>query len=187
MTIARFSHQLESSNLGKGDVDDLFMMTANRFDATPTGGFIDNWHDQGPSNSDNTSCTPFKILWYSVRVWTTQPCILWSSDVEQYQAVSLGATNDTSFTQFNIANDTVKKWTLTDGGRTWSKLSKAFVSTKRMTGKNGKRYTKTVGKPRYYNNKQFKLQITNVDPRTNTEDSAYYAIIEGAVDYDASR
>lgn len=186
MAIARFSHQIESSNLGKDDTDNLYTMTANRYTTVPTGGFYDNWHDQTPSNTDNVSTTPFRILWYSVRIWTTRPCVMWSSDVEQYRAVQEGSTNNTNFTQFNIANDTIKKWTLTDGGRTWSKLSKAFVSTKTMTGKSGRKYKKTVGKPRYYNNKQFKLQVKNIDPRTTPEDCAYYAIIEGAVDYDAS-
>lgn len=186
MTIARFSHQLESSNLGHTEENDLISLTANRWSSAPTGGFADNWHDQSGSNTANVSETPFKLLWYSVRVWTTRPCIVWSSDVEQYRSVQAGGANNTDFNQFNIANDTVKKWTLTDGGRTWSKLAKTFVSKKRMKTKNGRVYYKTVGKPRYYNNKQFKIQIQNIDPNTTPQDCAFYSIVEGAIEYDAS-
>jgi hypothetical protein len=108
---------------------------------------------------------------------------MWTSDVEQYKMAN--AANDTSFNQFNIANDTIKKYTLTEGGKTWSKLGKAFVRNKKMMSKSGRSYTKRVGRPRYYNNQQFKIQVENLDPTTQTQDIAYYAIIEGVLEYDA--
>jgi hypothetical protein len=183
MTIVRFSHKIESSNLGRGDVDDLFKLTSNRAEAAPTGGFADNWHDQTASNTNNISPTPFKLHWYRVQIWTTGPVVMWTSDVEQYKMAN--AANDTSFNQFNIANDTIKKYTLTEGGKTWSKLGKAFVRNKKMMSKSGRSYTKRVGRPRYYNNQQFKIQVENLDPTTQTQDIAYYAIIEGVLEYDA--
>jgi hypothetical protein len=183
MTIVRFSHQIESSNLGRDDTDDLFRLTSNRAETTPTGGFADNWHDQTASGLNNITQNPFKLHWYSVKIWTTGPIVLWSSDVEQFKMAN--PNNDTLFNQFNIANDTIKKYTLTDGGKTWSRMGKAFVTSKRMTSKSGKSYTKRMGRPRYYNNKQFKLQVKNIDPSTSPSDIAYYAIIEGVLEYDA--
>lgn len=183
MTIVRFSHQIESSNLGRDDTDDLFNLISDRsVTGDVRGGFYDNWNDTAGSNTINKTTTPFKLHSYSVRVWTTGPCILYSSDVEQYKMAN--PNNDTTFRQFNISNDTIKKWTLTDGGRTWSHLGKKFVTRKRMSGKRGS-YTKTVGRPRYYNNKEFKIQLKNIDPNTTPQDVAYYAIIEGILEYDA--
>jgi len=186
MTSVRFSHQVESSNLGKGDIDDLFNLVSNRgITSGTTGGFADNWNDAGPSSGSNVTTTPFKLMSYHIRVWTTRPCILWSSDVEQYRSVQLGTSNDTSFNQFNLANSTVKKWTLTDGGKVWSHLGKDFIKSVTRKSKSGKKYTEKVGRARYYNNKEFKLQIKNIDPNTTPQDCAYYAIIEGRLEYDA--
>ena len=176
MTMVRFSHQIESSNLGRDDIDDLFRLTSNRAEGAAIGGFADNWSDTGSSNTNNITQTPFKLHWYSVKIWTTGPVILWSSDVEQYRMVQLGGTNDTSFNQFNLANDTVKKYELTDGGKTWSRMGTAFV--RKVNGK-------WKGRPRTYDNKSFKLQVKNIDPNTETQDIAYYAIIQGKLEYDA--
>lgn len=178
MTIVRFSHQIESSNLGRDDVDDLFKLTSNRAEPTgqPTGGFLDNFSDTGPSNTNNISLTPFKLHWYSVKIWTTGPVVMWSSDVEQFRMVQVGNSNDTSFNQFNLANDTIKNYELTDGGKTWSRMGKAFVRKVKGEWK---------GRPRTYNNKSFKLQVKNIDPNTTPQDIAYYAIIQGKLEYDA--
>ena len=176
MTIVKFSHQIESSNLGRDDIDDLFKLTSNRAQTVPVGGFASNWNATGPSNTNNITETPFKLHWYNVKIWTTGPVVLWSSDVEQYRMVQLGGENDTSFNQFNLANDTVKKYTLTDGGKTWSRLGKAFVYKSKGQWK---------GRARKYDNASFKLQVKNIDPNTTPQDIAYYAIITGKLEYDA--
>ena len=185
MTIVKFSHQIESSNLGKDDVDDLFKLTLDRTLTAGVGGFADDWDDAVPSNTENSSPLPFKLHNYFIRVWTNRPCILWSSDVEQYYMVKTGGSNDTSFNQLNISNRTIKKWTLTEEGRTWASLGSTFVKYKKRKSRNGRMYTERVGSPRTYNNKQFKLQLKNVDPSTTPLDCAYYAIITGTLEYDA--
>ncbi len=186
MTIVRFSHQVESSNLGRDDTDDLLKLISDRRSTGGnTGGFYDNWNDTVGSNTSNKTTLPFKIHSYHLRVWTTGPCIVFSSDVEQYGMVATGGEEDTRFNQVNISNDTVKKWSLTDGGKTWSHLGKDFVYYKKMKSKSGKTYRKRMGNPRFYNNKSFKLQIKNIDPNTTPSDVAYYAIIEGVLEYDA--
>ncbi len=185
MVKVRFSHQIESSNLGRDDTDDLFIMTSNRFDLSQTGGFADNWNDTIPSQTSNSTVSNFKLHSYHVRVWTTGPAVLYSSDVDQYKMASLGGAIDTSFNQLNIANRTIKKYTLTDGGRTWAHLGKDFVRyQKYFSKKMKKQMSKKVGSPRNYDNKQFKIQITNKDPNTTPQDIAYYAIISGVVEFD---
>ena len=185
MVKVRFSHQIESSNLGRDDTDDLLKLTSNRFDLTATGGFFDNWNDTIPSQTDNSTSSPFKLHDYHVRVWTTGPCVLYSSDVEQYKMVDQGGSNDTSFNQLNIANRTIKKWTLCEQGRTWSHLGKDFVRySSYFSKKMNKKMSKRVGRPRTYDNKQFKVQLKNIDPNSTPQDVAYYAIITGTLEYD---
>lgn len=185
MTIVRFSHQLESSNLGRDDTDDLIQLISNRFELSQSGGFADSWNDTIPSQTVNSTGTLFKLHSYHVRVWTTGPCVLYSSDIEQYKMVDQGGQEDTSFNQLNILNRTIKKWTLTDQGRTWSHLGKDFVRYRMEYDRDlKKKISKKVGSPRTYNNKAFKLQIKNIDSNTTPQDVAYYAIIEGVLEYD---
>ena len=99
--------------------------------------------------------------------------------------VDQGGQEDTSFNQLNLANRTIKKWTLCDGGKTWSHLGKDFVRYKKVWDHDLKRkVSKRVGSPRSYMNKAFKLQLKNVDPNTTPQDVAYYAIIDGVLEYD---
>jgi len=188
-------NRLESTNLNHNSTDSLVELRADRPHAA-LGGFSDNWDDTA-NNSDNihSSPTPWKMHYYRCRIFINQPSVVYSSEIRNYDLASqaLGGA-DSSFDQRNLANGFIKKWTLTNGavtgpagatgfggGGKWSYLGHNF--TKRVWSKKKGRYV-TVGKPRYFNDACFKIQVKNLSPVD--ADATYTAIIEYGLDYDAT-
>ncbi len=180
MVFVRATAQLESADLARDETNTLMNIISCR-DCTVDGGFLDAWDDNGPGeNINNTNNTPVKLHYYRVRVFTTKPCVLYSSTVDNYDLANLAPGGvDTSFTQKNIANNVVRKWQTTVDGGYWSRLSKEW--TKRVWSKKHKKMI-TVGSPKYMNNEVFKLQLKNIDPAGLA--GHYYAIVEIGLDYD---
>ena len=173
---------LESQSLEKDETNTLFQLTSESTNAV-SGGFADGWDDDtSGDNTPNNNNTPFKIHYYRLRVWSSKPCAIWSSQVNNYHLASQapGGT-DTRFNQQNISNNTIKKWELTDQGRSWSRLMKSF--TRRVWSKKRKKYI-TVGKPLYVRNAALKWQIKNLDPSVAGSDSSYYGVVEVGLEYD---
>lgn len=178
MTYLRALRKMESSNLGKDDIDDIVTLTQDR--DINSGGIFSQDGTAAPALSN--SKVPYKLIGYDIRVWTTQPCLLWTSEYGSLEMVELGGgSENTGIIAENLANSVVKKYTLTDGGKTWSHLSHKFCGS--YKDKRG-RWQKW-GKPRYMRDNKFKIQIQNLDPRTATQDSAYYVIVTYEVEYDA--
>lgn len=189
MTFARVFTSVESQNLLNNVTNSLIELSSDR-NALSTGGFFDNWDDSTTTDVENNSAVPFKLHYYRVRVYVNQPCVIYTSDVENLRlAKTAPGGTDTAFTQRNMANSIIKKWTLTNGavtgatgfggGGVWSYLAKHW--TKRIKTKKG---WKTVGSPAYYNDKMFKVQIKNLSPNDNTAEYRY--IGEYGVEYDAT-
>jgi len=181
MVFVRATSQLESQDFDRDETNDLFQIISAR-DRPVTGGFTDAWDDpaSGGGAVENSNNTPVKLHYYKVRVFTTKPCVLYSSTVENYNlARQAPAGADTTFNQVNIANNTVRKWTTTVDGGYWSFLTKNW--TKRVWSKKRNRMI-TVGDARYMNNEAFKIQLKNIDPaQLNCH---YYAIVEVGLEYD---
>lgn len=180
MTYLKTIWKQESSNLGKDDIDDLIILRQDR-DIASTGLFQSDGSSPY-STFDNNSKTPYKLISYDVKVWTSLPCLLWSSEygaLEMVQGNPPGA-DDTNIIAENVANGIIKKFTLTDHGRTWSRLGKKFQYSYNTSGK-----WHRGGKARYMRDNKFKLQIQNLDPQTETQNASYYAIVTVEVDYDA--
>ena len=162
---------------------DLFKVSSDARD-TVKGGFLDDWDDAGtpPSGSgelDNNSTTPVKLLYYRVRVYTDKPMVLYSSQTENYSLTKLapGGT-DTTFSQWNVTNGVIRKWTLTDEGRTWSELKHSFYP------KRGRKSKSRHGDGNLLQDALWKLQIFNTGVQEG--DGKYYAIIETHMDYDSN-
>lgn len=182
MTFVRATTRLESDNLEKDETNTLMNLISSR-DESVTGGFYDSWDSSGSGGGyDNRNNTPFKLHYYRLRIFTTKPCIIYSSTVKNYSLArqAPGGIN-TGFTQENIANGTVKKWQTTVDGGYWSKLSHEW--TKRVWSKKHNRMI-TVGDPKYMNNEIFKLQVMNIDPASLS--SHFASVIEMGIEYDQS-
>lgn len=178
MTYLKALRKMESSNLGKDAIDDILILTQDR--DTNSGGVFMTDGTSSPQLSN--SKTPYKLLGYELRVWTDQPCLVWSSEYGSLEMVDLGGSGDnTNIIAENLANNVIKKHTLTEGGKTWSVLSHRFCGS--YKDKRG-RWQKW-GKPRYMRDNKFKIQIQNLDPRTVTSDANYYAIVTYEIEYDA--
>jgi hypothetical protein len=67
---------MESSNLGKDDIDDIVTLTQDR--DINSGGIFSQDGTAAPALSN--SKVPYKLIGYDIRVWTTQPCLLWTSE-----------------------------------------------------------------------------------------------------------
>jgi hypothetical protein len=164
---------IESDNLVKNETNTLFELSADRTDAV-SGGFQDNWDSVVSSNANN-SPTPFKLISYRLRVYTNQPCVIWSACAENLRVAKLSPSGvDTDFNQRSTANGIVKKWNITSGGGFWSTLQ-ARPKNPKGTG------------PQRFNDATWKLQIKNINPAYNIEyEASYYACIEAVIDYDAT-
>ena len=189
MTFARVFTSTESIDLVNNETNSLIELSSDR-NAYSTGGFYDNWDDSTTTDVQNNSATPFKLHYYRLRVFVNQPCVIYTSDVDNLRLVKTSPTGtEPAFTQRNMANGLIKKWTLTNGsvsgttalggGGVWSYLAKHWTKRIRRNGK-----WVTVGKPAYYNDKMFKAQIKNLSPSDNT--AIYRYIGEFGIEYDAT-
>lgn len=189
MTFARVFTKAESAFLEPGETNSFIELSADRNDVA-SGGFYDNWDDSTVTDIENNSPTPFKLHYYKLRVFVNQACVIYTSDVENLRLVKTSPTGvETAFTQRNMANGLIKKWSLTNGSVTgttgfggsgvWSTLGHNF--TRRVRTKNG---WKTLCKPAYYNDKMFKAQIKNLSPTDS--DAIYLYIGEFGIEYDAT-
>lgn len=188
MTFARVMITTESSNLDGDETVSLIDLSSDRNDVV-SGGFFDNWDDSTITDLFGNSPTPFKIHYYHTRVSANQPCVIWSSDVENLRlAKEVPSGVDTAFTQRNVSSNIIKKWTLTQGGfgaGIWAHLGKKFTYSKKMWNKRKRKFEwKRFGSPRYYNNAAFKVQIKNLSYTGN--DASYRAITELGIEYDAT-
>lgn len=182
MTFVRAFSALESQDFDKGEYNSLIELISDR-NGSMSGGFVDQWDDLEPTTNINSSPAPFKIHYYRLRVYTSIPCVIYSSQVDNYWLAKQAPGGvDTLFNQLNMANNVVRKWDTTVTGGPWSKLSHSF--TKRVWSKRRKHYV-TVGKPLYMNDSVFKLQIKNIQPETAPAPGKYYAIVEVGLEYDA--
>lgn len=178
MTYLRALRKQESSNLAKDDIDDLLILKQDR-DSLPDGVFR---YDGTSSPRESNSKVPYKLISYKLRIWTSEPCMVWSSEYGSLEMVDLGGhSDDTNIIAENFANGVIKKHTLTDRGRSWSVLEHKFCGS--YKDKSGR--WKKWGKPRYMKDNKFKIQVQNLCPNTATADSSYWAIIEYHLDYDA--
>ncbi len=185
MTFVRTLKLQQSGNMEPDTIQDLFKVSSDAT-ASRSGGFLDDWDDAGmpPSGSgeqENNSTTPVNLLYYRVRIYTDKPMILYSSQVDNYSLTRLapGGT-DTTFSQWNMTNGVIKKWTLTDEGRTWSELKHSFYpSKKRKKSASGRHDSGNELK-----NAVWKLQLFNPGAQEGT--GLYYAIIEAHMDYDSA-
>ncbi len=160
----------ESTNLDVNETNSIIELISDRTQVA-TGGFAGNW-DAEVSSTVNKSPTPFKLISYKLRVFTTKPCIIWSAFAENYRvAVQAASGVDTSFNQRSMANGLIKKWTQTVDGGYWSFLEA------RPKGKSGRG-------PQKVNDAVWKLQIKNIDPAG--QQSNFFAITEFTIDYDAT-
>lgn len=174
---------LESADLAKDETNSFIEISSER-SHTVSGGFADAWDDATSGDVQNNNNTPIKLHYYRLRVWTSKPCVIYSSQVNNYHLAADHPTGvDTSFEQNNIANNTIKKWQMTAEGGYWSVLSHAW--TRRVWSKK-KRHHVTVGKPLYLNNAICKWQIKNLDPKDPPSVAQYYGIIEVGIEYDQS-
>lgn len=159
---------VESQAHERDETDDLLHISSDR-DATVTGGFWDNW-DRTPGEVtavENNSPTAVFIHSYRLRVFTTKPCILYSSQVDNFRLAKLAPGGpDTSFSQAKVADKTIKKWTTTVDGGYWCFLKVKFQKRLKLE------------------NAVWKLQMKNIDPAGNT--NSYYSIAEFAMTYDAT-
>lgn len=176
MTRVKILSALETSNLEKNETNTLFELSNDRTEIA-TGGFYDNW-DAVVSNNANNSPTPFKLISYKLRVWTSKPCIIYSAVAENLRVAKTAPSGvDTDFHQRTMANGIIRKFSLTNEGRTWATLS---ARPKSPSGRG----------PQRFNDATWKLQIKNVDPvwHSTPEDheAAVYAVIEAIIDYDAT-
>lgn len=188
MTFARIFTSAESTFLENNETNSLIELSADRNELA-TGGFLDNWDDATVTDIENGSPVPFKLHYYRVRVYVNQPSVIYTSQVDNLRLVRDAGQVETAFTQRNMANGVIQKWTLTNGsvtgttgfggGGQWSYLAKHW--TKRVKTKKG---WKTVGRPKYYNDAMFKVQIKNLSPNDN--DAQYRYIGEYGIEYDAT-
>ncbi|AXH78752.1 MAG: hypothetical protein [Circular genetic element sp.] len=176
MTRVKILSAIEGSNVAKNDTKTLFELSNDRTDIA-TGGFLDNW-DATVSSNANNSPTPFKLISYKLRVYTSKPCIIYSAVAENLRVAKTAPGGvDTDFHQRTMANGIIKKFSLTNYGRTWSTLS---ARPKSPSGRG----------PQRFNDATWKLQLKNIDPVFHSvpedHDAAYYAVIEAVIDYDAT-
>lgn len=173
---------LESADLAKDSTDTLFQLTSEPTNAV-SGGFADGWDDDtSGDNTPNNNNTPFKIHYYRLRIWTSKPCAIWSSQVNNYHLASQAPGGvDTRFNQQNISMGTIKKWQMTAEGGYWSKLNKQF--SHRIWDKRKKRYV-TRGKPLYVRDAALKWQVKNLDPKDPPSVAQYYGVVEVGIEYD---
>lgn len=167
---------IENNNLQIGETNTMFELSNDRTDIA-TGGFYDNW-DAVISNNANNSPTPFKLISYKLRVWTSKPCIIWSACAENLRVAKTSPAGvDTDFNQRTMSNGIIRKWSMTKAGGFWSTLK---ASPKSPSGRG----------PQRFNDATWKLQIKNVDPAFHSDpsihDASWYAIIECVIDYDAT-
>ena len=117
MTFVRVFTSAESANLENNETNSLIELSSDR-NELPTGGFLDNWDDATVTDIENGSPTPFKLHYYRVRVYVNQPCVIYTSQVDNLRLVRDAGQVETAFTQRNMANGIIKKWTLTNGSVT---------------------------------------------------------------------
>ena len=186
MTFVRLFQEVESTNLEDGETNTIFELTCDRNDIT-TGGFLTNFDSSTSTGNLGNSPTPFKIHYYRVRVAVNQVSCIWSSSVKNLRLAKQAPGGvDTAFTQRNVANGLIKKWTLTQGGYgsgRWSYLGKNFTWSKKISGKKGS-YWKTFGDPYYVNDEAFKVQIQNKS-LSGSGNANYRSIVEMGIEYDA--
>lgn len=181
MTYLKFMYKQESENHDRDEIDDLFILKNDR-DINPSGLFL-NAATNGALL--NNSKTPYKLISYTTRVWTTSPSLLWSSEASNLEHSQAGF--NTGLETENVANGIIKKYTLTDQGRTWSILHHRFCGTKPVFSKKHKKWVGIKwGEPRYMKDNIFKIQLQNVDSRGAHPDQAYYAITTVEIDYDSA-
>lgn len=166
MTYVRTSVEVESQSLERDETNSLIELSSDR--TLPiTGGFLDNWDDQILSNNLNNTQTELKLHWYRVRVFTTKPCVLYSSELKDIRLANLAPGGpDTTFNQMNMSNGVIKKFETTVDGGFWSELKHTFKT---------KRNLKDC---------MWKIQLVNKDPAG--QDSMFYGIVEFGITYDAT-
>ncbi len=140
-------------------------LSSNR-SALTTGGFLDNWDDEISSDVENNTQGSLFLHWYRFRCFTSQPSIIYSSEVKDIRLASLAGNVDTTFNQVNMANGLIKKWEMTEQGRTWSEIGHTFK------------------KKRSLDDAMWKIQIVNKDPAGM--DSMFFGIVEFGITYDAT-
>ena len=181
MTFVKVLNLRESQTQVRDQHDSLLRIVVDR-DAPATGGFIDNWDREStePTAIQHQSPTPVKIWSYRVRLYTTEPTILYSSQVDNYWlAKQAPAGVNTDFSQLSMANGLLKKWTYCVDGGYWSKLDHRFAYLKK--GKNGRK--KMIGTPLTLNDAIWKIQTVNKSPTSAT--NKYYGTVEFEMSYDA--
>ena len=180
MTYVKYLLKKESENHERDAIVDLLVLQNDR-DTVNSGVFE---HDGRVTHVTNNSSVPFKLISYTTRVWTTSPSALWSSEAGNLEHSIPGF--NTGLETENVANGIIKKWTMTDQGRTWSILHHRFCGTKPVfSKKQGKWVGIKWGAPRYMKDNIFKIQLQNVDPRPTDPTQAYYSITTVELDYDA--
>ena len=189
MTFVRMFQELETQNLNPEEVNTIFELTCDRNENT-TGGFLDNFDDSTTTDNLGNSPTPFKIHYYRVRVAMNQVGKIWSSQVDNLRLAKTAPGGvDTAFTQRNMANNIIKKWTLMQGGYgsgRWAYLGHEFTKTRRIWNKRKSRYEwKRSGKPLYLNDAAFKVQVEN-NALNGTSDANYRSVVEVGLEYDAT-
>lgn len=172
MTRVKILSAIESTNFIKNETNTVFELSNDRTDIA-TGGFFDNW-DATVSSNHNNSPTPFKLISYKLRIFTTVPSVIYSACAENLRvAKTAPAGVDTDFHQRTMANGIIKKFSLTNMGGTWATLS---ARPKSPSGRG----------PQRFNDATWKLQVKNINPEPAPVEAAYYAIIEAVIDYDAT-
>ncbi len=157
--------KVESQSLDRDETNSVIELSSNRNAAT-SGGFLDNWDDEGSTDIQNNTPAGLKLHWYRVRLFTTKPCVVYSSEVKDIRLASMSPTGvDTTFNQTNMANKVIKKFETTVDGGFWSELKHTFKV------------------PRKLDDCMWKIQLVNRDPAQNA--SHYYAIVEFGITYDA--
>lgn len=166
MTYVRAFGAVESQTLERDEVNSLIELSSDRNEVT-SGGFLDNWDDATTTNVENNTPADLFLHWYRVRIYTTQPCIIYSSEVKDIRLARLAPGGvETSFTQRNMANDIIKKWETTVDGGIWSEIKHTFKT---------KRSLKDA---------LWKIQVVNKDPVGH--DAMYLGIVEFGITYDAT-
>lgn len=168
MTYVRAVAFRESGSLERDGIADLIQLSSDRTDSA-SGGFLNNWDAEVLTGNVANTPNPFNLIWYRARLYTSVPCVLYSSEVETLNlAKTAPAGVDTTFNQLNLANKVIKKWTTTSTVGNWSFL-KAGGSRKKPLSK--------------LDNSLWKVQLKNIDPHGG--DAYYYGIVEFGLEYDA--
>lgn len=164
-TYVRTFNAVESQSLERDETNSIVELSSDR-NASTYGGFLDNWDDATTTNVTNNTPAGLKLHWYRVRLFTTKPCVVYSSEVKDIRLARLAPGGvDTAFTQRNMSNGVIKKFETTVDGGYWSELKHTFKKARDMT------------------DALWKIQVVNKDPAGL--ESNFIAFVEFGITYDA--